>query len=104
MTTRILAFAEDRTDTREIVHHRARATGPDAKPLTMLIANISSRGLMARCETNYALGDRLSVSLPVVGATAAIIRWSLGGRIGCEFEKPIGPAEYYEVLGAMTRS
>ena len=35
------AYAESRVSQRDEVHYRARAFGPDAQPLTLLIVNIS---------------------------------------------------------------
>ena len=98
-----LAFRDDRTVGRDEVHYRAKAFGPDAKPLALVIVNMSAMGLMARCETAYEPGDRITISLPVVGAIVAQIRWSLGGRIGCELDRPIDLADYYELLATMIR-
>ena len=58
---------------------------------------------MARTDAGYAVGERLRVTLPVVGVVVAEIRWSLGGRIGCELEQAIGVADYYDVLAVMLR-
>lgn len=93
-----------RSTPRDEVHYRARAFGPDARPLQLLIVNISAMGLMARCDAAFQAGDRLRVQLPVVGTVAAEIRWSLGGRIGCELDTPIGLADYYELLAALTKA
>src|SRR3546814_1471715 len=82
MTLDALAWKDGRAVGRDEVHYRARAFGPDAQPLVMLIVNISAMGLMARCDAGYAVGDRLRITLPVVGVVVAEIRWSLGGRIG----------------------
>ena len=95
---------DNRAQMRDEVHYRARAFGPDAKPLAMLIVNISALGLMARCDTDYQVGDRLRVNLPVIGVTVAEIRWSLGGRIGCELDQPIDLASYYELMAALVRA
>ena len=43
------------------------------------------------------------MSLPVVGTVNAEVRWSLGGRTGCELDAMIGLAPYYEVLTAMVK-
>lgn len=98
-----LAFQDKRAVGRDEVHYRARAFGPDARPVSLLIVNISAMGLMARCETGYAVGDRLRITLPVVGVIAAEIRWSLGGRVGCELDSPIALADYYELLAVMAK-
>jgi hypothetical protein len=95
---------DDRAITRDEVHYRARATGPDMRPVTLLIVNMSALGLMARCDVEFAVGDRLRVSLPVVGTVIAEVRWWLGGRMGCELERTIDLADYYELLAALLKA
>jgi len=95
---------DNRAIPRDEVHYRARAIGPDSKPLSLLIVNMSALGLMARADTGYCVGDRLSVTLPVIGTILAEIRWSLGGRIGCELDRPIDQANYYALLAALIRT
>lgn len=95
--------AETRALVRDEVHYRARAFGPDAKQVSLLIVNISAAGLMARADLSYGIGDRLRVALPVVGVVVAEIRWSLGGRIGCELDQHIPLADYYEVLAVLAK-
>jgi hypothetical protein len=99
-----LAYADDRREGRDEVHYRARTFGPDAKAHTLLIVNISAHGLMARCDASFEIGDRIRVTLPVVGATAGEVRWSLGGRIGCQFDTAIDLASYYELIAIMLKS
>lgn len=95
------ALNDARAVTRDEVHFRARAFGPDAQPFTLLIVNMSAMGLMARCDTPFSEGDRLRITLPIVGGIAAEVRWSLGGRLGCQLDQPIDLADYYELLAAM---
>jgi hypothetical protein len=98
------AFAEIRREDRDDVHYRAKAFGPDARQLTLLIVNISPHGLMARCDTDFEIGQRLRVSLPVIGVVVAEVRWSLGGRVGCQFDRgAIDLAGYYEMLTVLVR-
>jgi hypothetical protein len=56
---------------------------------------------MARCETEIVEGQRLTVTLPVVGRFDAEVRWALGGRIGCRLLAEIPPALYQFALVAM---
>ncbi len=98
-----LAYSDIRREERDEVHFRARAFGPDAQPLTLLIVNISPHGLMARCETDYAIGSRIRVNLPLVGVVVAEIRWSLGGRVGVQFEQAIDRASYYDLLATVLK-
>ncbi|UZK67130.1 PilZ domain-containing protein [Sphingomonas sp. M1-B02] len=98
-----LAYADVRREYREDVHYRARAYGPDAKSLSFLVVNISPHGLMARCDNCFDPGDRIRVVLPIAGAMIATVRWSLGGRLGCQFETAIDLATYYELITVMVR-
>jgi hypothetical protein len=95
------AFADNRISQRDEVHYRARAFGPDARPISVLVVNLSAQGLMARTDRDLPVGARLRITLPVVGVVAAEVRWSLGGRIGCELDTAIGLAAYYELLAAL---
>jgi hypothetical protein len=88
---------------RDEVHYRARAFGPDAQPVTLLIVNISPHGLMARCEKPFAEGDRMRVTLPAIGVVAAEVRWSLGGRLGASFDTAIDLASYYELIAQLMK-
>ncbi len=93
---------EHRTEPRDEVNHRARATDLVAGcPLPMLIVNMSPHGMMARCEVPLTPGDRLRIVLPQAGAQTAEVRWALGGRIGCQFDRPIALGDYVSALAAM---
>ena len=94
---------DERGTPRDEVHFRTRAFGPDARPVNLLIVNISALGLMARCDAVYAVGDRMTVTLPVIGVVVAEIRWVLGGRIGLELDQAIDLADYYDVLAVLLR-
>jgi hypothetical protein len=99
-----LAFSDPRRIDREDVHYRARGQGPDGRQITLLIVNISPHGLMARCDESFDDGARIRITLPAVGSVAAEVRWSLGGRLGCEFEQMVELAAYYDLLAAVVRN
>ena len=82
-------FVEQRAHKRVPVFHRTRAAGADGQLLPLIIVDLSTHGLMARCEQRLSAGERLRVDLPGVGARSAVVCWSMGGRIGCEFDAPI---------------
>lgn len=92
---------EDRSEPRDAVHHRTRALHPDGRLLPLIIVNTSAGGLMARCDAPCDPGDRLRIHLPQVGSIVAEIRWTLGGRIGCQLERAMAPAEYFTLLTAL---
>lgn len=103
MTIGNLAYADERMVARDEVHHRARAATADGRSLPLLIVNISPHGMMARCEIDIAVGERLRLVLPMVGSVVSEVRWSLGGRVGCLFERPIRPAAYYELIAVLVK-
>lgn len=96
--------ADDRALARDEVHYRTRGLGPDSRHISLLIVNLSAMGLMARTDAVYAVGERLRVTLPVVGVVVAQIRWTLGGRMGCELDRPIDLADYRVMLAAMLKA
>jgi hypothetical protein len=98
------AYAENRVAPRDEVHYRARGFGPDARAVSLLVVNISAQGLMARYDHDLPVGARLRVTLPVVGVVIATVRWSLGGRIGCELDQAIGQADYFDLLAVMLKA
>jgi len=89
---------------RDEVMHRTRGIDPDGAPMKLVIVNISASGLMARCETAPEVGAVIGVQLPILGVMPSTVRWVLGGRIGCEFERAIPMADYYGMLSTLLRS
>ncbi len=98
-----LAFSDVRREDRDEVHYRARGTRAGGAALPLLVVNMSPHGFMARCEAEIAEGERLRITLPGVGTVTAEVRWALGGRIGCQLERPVPLGNYYELLAALTR-
>ncbi|MGN6375237.1 MAG: PilZ domain-containing protein [Sphingomonas sp.] len=96
------AVQDNRVAARDEVQYSARGFGPDARPIELIIANISALGLMARCTGPFKPGDRLRLKLPVIGVIALEVRWADDGRIGCQLDQPIAPGDYYALLAAMT--
>lgn len=94
---------ERRQAEREEVFYRTRATPLGMNSLPVQVVNISANGFMARTEIDLPIGHPLSIRLPVVGDIKAEIRWTLGGRIGCQFMQMIAFAPYLDLLGALAR-
>lgn len=97
-------LVDERSEAREEVHYRTRANRANGLPVDLLVVNISACGLMARSDASFAVGDRLRVRLPAVGQVPAEVRWSLGGRIGCQLDQMIPLADYFQLLAAMARA
>lgn len=89
---------EARRQPRDTVEYRARATDSNGRRLSLLVVNTSAQGLMARCDHDIGIDARLRVTLPIIGEVSGVVRWSLGGRIGCELDSPIGTLRYYQML------
>ena len=94
-------LSDDRSEPRDEVHHRSSAMLADERRVTVLIVNLSPSGLMNRSDVAVAAGDWLFIRLPAVGDVRVVVRWALGGRIGCQLERPIPANRYHAVLGAM---
>jgi hypothetical protein len=45
--------------------------------------------MMARTSAAFHPGELVTIDLPIAGKREAIVRWSLGGRIGCELAQPL---------------
>lgn len=93
-----LATANDRREEREDVHHRTVAMVAGGRTLSLLVVNISPSGLMARCEQPIESGSTLTLRLPGLASFLAEVRWTLGGRIGCEFAATIPINDYFAIL------
>lgn len=97
MATAVLSI-ESRRAARDIVSFRAPFDMPNGGRATALFVDISPFGFMSRTAAELQTGDIVTVKLPFVGARAARIVWSLGGRIGGEFLEPIIPPSYARML------
>ncbi|MBB3588738.1 PilZ domain-containing protein [Sphingomonas sp. BK481] len=95
---------ETRSEPRDEVMHRTQATNGTGSAFKLILVNVSPSGLMARCDGVLDAGERLHVRMPIVGDILAHVRWSLGGRIGCAFDRSIPPKAYYAMLAAMLRT
>ncbi|WP_232473851.1 PilZ domain-containing protein [Sphingomonas sp. MA1305] len=92
---------DGRAEPRDEVHFRGRVLLADRRTVTVLVVNLSPGGLMIRSDAPVSVGEWIRVQLPLVGEMQVAVRWALGGRIGCQFERPIPAGQYHAVLGAM---
>jgi hypothetical protein len=91
---------DQREASREEVYYRTRCSGPRGVA-SLQIVNISASGFMARSEGEFAEGDKLNVRLPVLGTVSVEVRWSLGGRVGCQFDRMVDLAPYLQLLSEL---
>jgi hypothetical protein len=60
-----------------------RAGGASPRPVHL--RNISSMGFMAETREDLRAGTIVAVKIPGIGLRRAIVRWSIGTRIGARF-------------------
>jgi PilZ domain len=60
------------------------ASGVEAKVL-----NISESGFMAVTEAQFEVGSRVWLMLPGRERANAIVKWTVGDKIGAEFAQPV---------------
>ncbi len=101
MALPLASWQDDRIAPRDETWRRVRVADAGDARLPALVVNLSPQGLMARVDEPIAAGDRLTFDLPHVGPCRAEVRWSLGGRVGCKFEKTIDAKDYPRVLAMM---
>src|SRR4051794_14278966 len=62
------------------------AGGVEAKVL-----NISERGFMAVAEGQFQVGARVWLMLPGPERANAVVKWTVGEKLGAEFAEPLTP-------------
>ena len=60
------------------------ASGVEAK-----VVNISPHGFMAIAEGRFEVGARIWLMLPGLERANAVIKWTVGEKIGAEFAEPV---------------
>lgn len=101
MTGSAAQIWEERGEQRDEVLLRTRAMDADGRGHVVTVVNLSPGGLMARSDAALKSGDALAVELPMLGRVGVEIRWSLGGRIGCQFDHPVPVERYYPLLATV---
>ena len=54
-------------------------------PLPIHLRNISTLGFMGECNGELPVGSAVAVELPGVGIARALVRWTIGAKIGGSF-------------------
>lgn len=87
-------IAQDQTDERrrfaripvelEAKMRELGASGVEAK-----VVNISEQGFMAIADGQFEVGSRVWLMLPGRDRANAVVRWTVGDKIGAEFAEPM---------------
>lgn len=92
--------AEMRRAPRDDVALPTRMINARRQSVDVLLVNISPLGFMVREYGETPKGSIVKLLLPRLGEWEATVMWSLGGRIGAQFTKPIEPLAYAAMLQA----
>ena len=72
----------------------------DNRASDVLLVNISTLGFMVREYGQTPKDSIVRLALPRLGQVSARVVWSLGGRVGAEFIRPIDDYAYMAMLNA----
>lgn len=90
-------IAEDESDERRQVERKpveleARMRELGASGVEAKVLNISERGFMAVADGRFEVGSRVWLMLPGRDRANAIVKWTVGDKIGAEFSEPVSLA------------
>jgi hypothetical protein len=94
-----------RTVPRDAIEFRTTLNIDADGGLDARIMDISPYGFQSRASSRMLeRGERIRVTLPLVGDAEADIMWSLKGLFGCKFVQPIDTDLYAEMLACIRGS
>jgi hypothetical protein len=87
-------IAEDQGDerrqvSRQSVELEARMRELGASGVEAKVLNISERGFMAVANGRFEVGSRVWLMLPGRDRANAVVKWTVGDKIGAEFAEPV---------------
>lgn len=62
-----------------------------AKPIAVVVEDLSRRGFKAQWPHRVQVGDHLWLRLPGIEPLAAKVVWTACGIVGCQFDIPLHP-------------
>lgn len=94
-----------RTVPRDAIEFRTTIMIDPEGELDARIMDISPYGFQSRASSRMLeRGERITITLPLVGAAEADVMWGLKGLFGCKFVTPIDPDFYAEMLATIRSS
>jgi len=93
-------IAEDQRDerrqvSRQSVELEARMRELGANGVEAKVLNISERGFMAVANGRFEVGSRVWLMLPGRDRANAVVKWTVGDKIGAEFAEPVSIEDIY---------
>ncbi|HET6537871.1 MAG TPA: PilZ domain-containing protein [Sphingopyxis sp.] len=90
-----------RISPRSDIYYRLPFETSDGPQDMAICVNISSDGLLMRHMENFEPDTILTFHLPVVGARASKVIWSINGKTGVQFSETINERDYIALLQGM---
>ena len=84
---------DPRRNVRHTLRLEANGSTADGERSAVTIHNISASGLLLETAAALAVGEAFAIDLPEAGKRSAIVRWASEAFPGCEFDRPLTPAE-----------
>ena len=91
---------EQRRTQRRTMRLRVESANAEAAA-TATVRNLSETGLLIEAGEGFAVGDTVTLRLPMAGAVDATVIWARAPFYGCEFAQPVSRAV---VSAALLRS
>ena len=68
----------------------------------VVLETFSYEGFGLRCGRTLPIGSEIVLDLPIVGATRALIRWSIGGAAGGVFQAQLSDQDVSKIVASAT--
>ena len=84
---------DPRRSVRHTLHLEAIGATADGEQARVTVHNISTSGLLLETVTMLDVGETIALDLPEAGGRSAIVSWAGEAFYGCQFDRPLSPAE-----------
>ena len=84
---------DPRRSGRHTLRLEAYAATADGERVGVTVHNISASGLLIETAAALEIGEAFAIDLPEAGERRAIVSWASEAFYGCQFDRPLTPAE-----------
>ena len=84
---------DPRRSGRHTLRLEAYAATADGERVGVTVHNISASGLLIETAAALEIGEAFAIDLPEAGERRAVVSWASEAFYGCQFDRPLTPAE-----------